>query len=110
MSELWLVVAVASVFGAALLIGLAMDQSTSQRKRAVRLLESQVSGSTSASTDLREREMQRGFGERVLIPVVGGATRVARKVTPLDARDRIAKRLLLAGSPPGWDAERVIAF
>jgi tight adherence protein C len=111
MSELWLVVAVAAVFGAALLIGLAMDQSTSQRKRAVRLLESQVSGSTSSvSTDLREREMQRGFGERVLIPVVGGATRIARKVTPLDARDRIAKRLLLAGSPPGWDAERVLAF
>jgi tight adherence protein C len=111
MSELWLVVAIASVFGAALLIGLAMDQSASQRKRTVRLLESQVSGSTSAaSTDLREREMQRGFGERVLIPVVGGATRIARKVTPLDARDRIAKRLLLAGSPPGWDAERVLAF
>jgi tight adherence protein C len=111
MSELWLVVAVAAVFGAALLIGLAMDQSTSQRKRAVRLLESQVSGSTSTtSTDLREREMQRGFGERVLIPVVGGATRIARKVTPLDARDRIAKKLLLAGSPAGWDAERVLAF
>src|SRR5262245_29587998 len=111
MSELWLVVAVAAVFGAAMLIGLAMDQTTSQRKRAVRLLESQVSGSTSAaSTDLREREMQRGFGERVLIPVVGGATRIARKVTPLDTRDRIAKKLLLAGSPPGWDAERVLAF
>jgi tight adherence protein C len=111
MSELWLVVAIASIFGAVLLIGLAMDQSASQRKRTVRLLESQVSGSTSAaSTDLRERDMQRGFGERVLIPVVGGATRIARKVTPLDARDRIAKKLLLAGSPPGWDAERVLAF
>jgi tight adherence protein C len=111
MSELWLVVAIASIFGAVLLVGLALDQSASHRKRAVRLLESQVSGSTSAvSTDLREREMQRGFGERVLIPVVGGATRIARKVTPLDARERIAKKLLLAGSPAGWDAERVLAF
>jgi tight adherence protein C len=111
MSELWLIVAVASVFGAALLIGLAMDQSTSQRKRTVRLLESQVSGSTTTeSTNLRDREMQRGFGERVLVPVVGGATRIARRVTPLDARDRIAKKLLLAGSPPGWDAERILAF
>jgi tight adherence protein C len=106
-----LIVAVASVFGAALLIGLAMDQSTSQRKRTVRLLESQVSGSTTTeSTNLRDREMQRGFGERVLVPVVGGATRIARRVTPLDARDRIAKKLLLAGSPPGWDAERILAF
>jgi tight adherence protein C len=111
MSELWLVVAVVAVFGAALLIGLALDQASSHRKRAVRLLESQVSGSTSAmSTDLREREMQRGFGERVLVPVVGSAGRVARRVTPIDARDRITKRLLLAGSPPGWDAERILAF
>jgi tight adherence protein C len=110
MSEIWLIVAIASVFGAVLLIGLAMDQTSSQRKRTVRLLESQVSSTTAESTNLRDREMQRGFGERVLIPVVGGATRVARRVTPLDARDRIAKKLLLAGSPPGWDAERVLAF
>jgi tight adherence protein C len=111
MSELWLIVAIASVFGAVLLVGLALDQTSSQRKRTVRLLESQVSGSTTAeSTNLRDRQMERGFGERVLIPVVGGATRIARKVTPLDARDRIAKKLLLAGSPPGWDAERVLAF
>ncbi|MFN8232086.1 MAG: type II secretion system F family protein [Actinomycetota bacterium] len=111
MSELWLIVAIASVFGAALLIGLALDQTSSQRKRTVRLLESQVSSSSTAeSTNLREREMERGFGERVLVPVVGGATRIARKVTPLDARERIAKKLLLAGSPPGWDAERILAF
>jgi tight adherence protein C len=110
MSEIWLIVAIASVFGAVLLIGLAMDQTSSQRKRTVRLLESQVSSTTAESTNLRDREMQRGFGERVLIPVVGGATRIARRVTPLDARDRIAKKLLLAGSPPGWDAERILAF
>jgi tight adherence protein C len=111
MSELWLVVAIVAVFGAVLLFGLALDQSSSQRKRAVRLLESQVSGTTTADpANLREREMQRGFGERVLVPVVGGAGRIARRITPLDARDRIAKKLLLAGSPPGWDAERVISF
>jgi tight adherence protein C len=54
--------------------------------------------------------MAQSFGERVLVPFVGGAGRVAKRITPLDARDRVAKKLLLAGSPPGWDAERVIAF
>ena len=38
-----------------------------------------------------------------------GAGRVARRVTPLDARD-CAKKLQLAGAPVGWDAERVLAF
>jgi tight adherence protein C len=44
------------------------------------------------------------------VPIVAGATRVARRVTPIDARDRIVRKLLIAGSPAGWDAERVLAF
>jgi tight adherence protein C len=74
----------------------------------VRLLESQVSSGESVS--LRDKEMAENFGQRVLVPIVAAASRVAKKVTPIDARDRIARRLLLAGSPAGWDAERVIAF
>jgi tight adherence protein C len=35
---------------------------------------------------------------------------VARRVTPIDARNRVSRKLLLAGSPTGWDAERVLAF
>jgi tight adherence protein C len=111
MSEIWLLIAIACVFFSVLLVGVALDQSSSERKRAVRLLESQVGGASIAeSTNLREREMAQSFGQRVLVPFVGGAGRVAKKVTPLDARNRVANKLMLAGSPPGWDAERVIAF
>ena len=46
----------------------------------------------------------------MLVPIVGRAGRLARRVTPLDARERIEKKLMLAGSPAGWDAERVLAF
>ena len=46
----------------------------------------------------------------MLLPIVGSAGKLARRVTPLDARERIEKKLLLAGSPAGWDAERVLAF
>jgi tight adherence protein C len=46
----------------------------------------------------------------VLLPIVGRAGKLARRVTPLDARERITKKLMLAGSPTGWDAERVLAF
>jgi tight adherence protein C len=110
MSEIWLILAVGSVFGATMLVGLALDQTSSEKRRTMRLLESQVSGSATATTNLRDREMARSFGERVLVPVVSRAGRVARRVTPIDARERIAKKLLLAGSPAGWDAERVLAF
>jgi len=112
MSELWLLVAIACVFFTVILVGFALDATVTDKKRAVKLLESQVRGSASVerSTDLREREMAQSFGERVLVPFVAGAGHVAKRITPLDARERVAKKLLLAGSPPGWDAERVIAF
>jgi tight adherence protein C len=110
MSDIFLALAVASTFFAVVLLGIALDNTQSEKHRAVRLLESQVSGGGEVHVDLREQEMQKGFGARVLVPIVAGAGRVARRVTPLDARDRIAKKLQLAGHIEGWDAERVMAF
>jgi len=110
MSEVWLVLAVGCVFGAVVLVGIFLDLNQSERRRAVRLLESQVAGTTTESVNLREQALSEGFGRRILVPIVAGATRVARRVTPIDARDRIVRKLLIAGSPAGWDAERVLAF
>ncbi len=109
MSEIWLVLAVASAFFAIVLIGLAVEPSSPEKKRALRLLESQVGGS-SETVNLREEALSQSFGQRVLLPIVTTAGRVARRITPLDARDRVAKKLQLAGGPVGWDAERVLAF
>jgi tight adherence protein C len=110
MSEIWLALAVACCFFAVLLVGVALDLSQSEKKRAVRLLESQVAAVGETSHNLREQDMERGFGERVLVPIVSGAGRIARRITPIDARERLAKKLTLAGGPAGWDAERVLAF
>jgi tight adherence protein C len=107
MSDLWLVLALVGTFGAFLLLGFALDGMRTERNRAVRLLESQVAGS---DVNVREQELDESFTRRALVPVLAGAARVARRVTPLDARDRLARKLLLAGSPAGWDAERIMAF
>jgi tight adherence protein C len=110
MSDIWLVLAIGCVFGAIVLLGIFIDLSQSERRRAVRLLESQVAGTTSENVNLREQHLSESFGARIIVPVVAGAARVARRVTPIDARDRVARKLLLAGSPAGWDAERLLAF
>ena len=47
MSEVWLVLAVGCIAGAILLFGIFFDLSQSERRRAVRLLESQVAGTSS---------------------------------------------------------------
>jgi len=113
MSEVWLVLAVGCLFFAIVLVGVFFDQSMAERRRTVRLLESQIvgaSGTAPEQVNLRDQEIAENFGTRVLVPVVGKAARVAKRITPIDTRDRIATKLVLAGSPAGWDAERVLAF
>src|SRR3954454_8448456 len=113
MSEIWLILSIISLALSIVLIGIYIDQTRTEKQRAVRLLETQVVGPSGVAADvpnLREQELDQNFGERILVPVVERATKVARRVTPVDARERIEKKLLLAGSPTGWDAERVLAF
>jgi tight adherence protein C len=113
MSEIWLILSVLSLALSIILVGVYIDQTRAEKQRAVRLLETQVvgpSGVASTTPNLREESLKDNFGNRVIVPVVSRAGQLARRVTPIDARDRIEKKLLLAGSPPGWDAERVLAF
>jgi len=113
MSNVWLFLAVGCLFLAIVLIGVFIDQQMAEKRRAVRLLESQVigpSGESAPRVDIREQEMAENFATRIVVPIVAGAGRVAKKFTPLDTRDRIAKKLMVAGQPAGWDAERVLAF
>ncbi len=49
------------------------------------------------------------FG-RVVLPTFERAGRVSRRLSPSGAYERIEHELVLAGSPAGWDAERVFAF
>lgn len=112
-SSVWLFLAVGCLFLAIVLVGVFLDQQMAEKRRAFRLLESQVigpSGQAAPSIDMREQQMSQNFASRVLVPVVGRAGRLAKRVTPLDTRDRIAQKLVVAGSPAGWDAERVLAF
>src|SRR4051794_13370772 len=112
MSEIYLVLALGCTFGAVILFGIAADFGVSERRRSVKLLEAQV-GQLQPSregSNLREKDMARSFVERAVIPFVGRVGRTARRFTPLDTRDRIARKLVLAGAPAGWDAERIAAL
>jgi tight adherence protein C len=107
----YLALALGCTFGAVVLAALSLDFSTSERKQAVRLLQAQVGQSSSAEfPDLREAELSKSIVSRALVPVFGGATRLAKRFTPLGAFERYHRKLMLAGNPRGWDAERVAAM
>src|SRR3954462_8304321 len=113
MSEILLILSVLCLALSIILVGVYIDQGRAEKQRAVRLLETQVvgpSGIAAPSPNLREETLKDNFGNRVVVPVVERAGQLARRVTPIDARDRLDKKLLLAGSPAGWDAERILAF
>jgi tight adherence protein C len=63
-----------------------------------------------APVDLRGREMDRPFNERVVTPTLRGLARLAGRFGPDGQTARIRQRLDLAGNPPHWDPERVLAF
>jgi tight adherence protein C len=109
MSSLLIPIALVATFGAILLAGFVVGGALARRRRAFEVLESQIAPVTTP-TDLRQVELQRPFLERVLIPFVAGLGSVAKKITPADMRRRIARKLILAGSPEGWDADKVAAL
>jgi tight adherence protein C len=59
---------------------------------------------------LREQELQRPFGERVLDPLLRQFIRVGTRFTPADRVQKIRHRLDRAGNPSGWDADRMIGL
>lgn len=56
------------------------------------------------------RELNKPFGERVVIPGLARLTRLGRRFTASEQVSRIRHRLELAGNPPLWDVDRVIAL
>jgi tight adherence protein C len=106
MSEVYLPLALVTVFAAVVMLGMSLRVSA-QERRPVEALHEQL---RHAGVAVRPTGLQQPFSERVLGPAVSGLAGLARRLTPAGSRDRIAHKLVLAGSPAGWDAERVLAF
>ncbi len=81
---------------------------TSERQQVGRSL-SAVRAMRAAPTSM-QRELNKPFAERVLTPGLARLTRLGRRFTQGDQVSRIRHRLELAGNPPQWDVDRVLAL
>jgi tight adherence protein C len=106
MSNCFLLIALAGTFSTIVMIGYATSAMNAQRRRAVEMLQAQVP----EMTNVRRIDMTRSFTERAVVPFVGALGNIAKRITPIGMRDRIARQLVLSGSPPGLDANRVAAM
>ncbi len=93
----------------AIAIGLSTIGALTSERAAVNRSLAAVDAINSAPTSMR-RELDRPFGERVLGPTMTRFTSVGRRFTPDERSGAIRRKLELAGSPPGWDVDRVLAF
>ena len=81
---------------------------TAERRQVGRSLAAVEALDSSPRSSRQELELP--FSERVLGPTVERLVALGRRLTPDDRVQRIRRRLDLAGNPPGWDVDRVLAF
>jgi tight adherence protein C len=62
-----------------------------------------------APADLRAAVLQRSATDRAVLPALHSLAGLGRRLTPAGRIDALDRRLLLAGRPPAWPLERVLA-
>ena len=94
------------VFTALGLLGSAIRNAapSSGVARSIELIEAM----TSAPSELT-RDLDKSFGERVLIPLQNRFSGIGRRLSGADSSERIRRKLDLAGNPPGWTVDRVMS-
>jgi len=63
---------------------------------------------TAAPAELKA-ELDRPFGERVLLPLQQRALAIGRRLSGSDSSERVRRKLDFAGNPGDWSADRVVS-
>lgn len=58
--------------------------------------------------DVREQEMLEPVAARVLAPALHWLTQFARRITPIGYTENVKRKIVLAGSPPGYEVDRLL--
>jgi tight adherence protein C len=107
MSTSLLLIGAIAMFLAVFAIVYSVQTIVAERRQAYRTLQA-IRAVEVRPTDLRNRELARPARDRLLKPFYNAALGLTRRFTPAGARDAIRRKLIMAGSPFGWDADRVL--
>ena len=58
--------------------------------------------------DVREEKMQESIATRVFAPLSRGILDLARRFTPVGYTESVKRKIVLAGSPPGYEVDRFL--
>jgi tight adherence protein C len=109
-NQVWLVVALVGTFMTIFMLGLVVDMALSARRRYVSVLRTHVGDSADSIANLRNEQLRRSALERLVLPFAGKVISSITRLTPLDLYGRVNRLIVLAGNPPAFTAERIVAF
>jgi tight adherence protein C len=107
MSTSILLIGALATFLAVFTIAYSVQSIVAERRQAYRTLQA-IRAVELRPADLRNRELARPARERLLKPFYNAALTLARRFTPAGARGAIRRKLIMAGSPFGWDPDRIL--
>jgi tight adherence protein C len=58
--------------------------------------------------DVRDEKMRESIGTRVFAPISHGTVELARRFTPIGYNESVKRKIVLAGSPPGYEVDRFL--
>jgi tight adherence protein C len=109
-NQVWLAVALVGTFMTIFMLGLVVDMALSARRRYVSVLRTHVGDSADSIANLRNEQLRRSALERLMLPFAGKVVSSITRLTPLDLYGRVNRLIVLAGNPPAFTAERIVAF
>jgi tight adherence protein C len=109
-NQVWLAVALVGTFMTIFMLGLVVDMALSARRRYVSVLRTHVGGTADSIANLRNEKLRRSALERLVLPFAGKVISSITRLTPLDLYGRVNRLIVLAGNPPAFTAERIVAF
>jgi tight adherence protein C len=109
-NQVWLAVALVGTFMTIFMLGLVVDMALNARRRYVSVLRTHVGDTADSIANLRNEQLRRSALERLMLPFAGKVISSITRLTPLDLYGRVNRLIVLAGSPPAFTAERIVAF
>jgi tight adherence protein C len=107
-SDVILLVGLAGIFLAIVIALTTVGVMTSERQQISRSLAA-VEAIRAAPVQMQQ-ELNAPFADRVIAPLMARFTRLGRRFTAEERLTKIRQRLEVAGNPPRWDVDRVLAL
>jgi tight adherence protein C len=105
-----MVVLIALAFAAAIGLAVYAVSSSMQERVVMRRSIQALDGYELQGASVREQELMANIGARVIAPVGAATLKLARRFTPAGYAENLARKTTLAGSPAGFEVDRLLVL